>query len=288
MRRTIALPSVAMALALVLTWSAPLRAGEPPDGPDFPPAVRLERALVCYRVADLACAADELAAARARQGELDAAGQVELERASAEVALARGDAAATERALDALLALAPAWQAPEGTSPELRAALTAARRRADRAAPTLTLAAAPKTARAGRALPIEASVGDPSGVSRVVLHVAAADGTVVDLGMVATAGDGYRGTIPGELVRVPEVRLWVEAWDTLGNGPGRFGDASAPHRIAVTPADDDPVTAKWWFWTAIGAGAVATGVILAVALSGGGGDAQRTETGALHPVLRFP
>jgi len=279
-RRAVAL---GVALALLTTHASFAAA------PDLSPAVRLQRAQVCYRVDDLVCAGDELAAARARRAELDDAGRIELERLTAATALAAGEIAAAGAALDALLGLDPGWIPPESASSAFRDAWAEARRRADLSPPRLAVTAPPDRVRAGESVKVEAAASDPSGVDRVVLHVAMADGTVVDLAMPPSEGGHYRGTVPAELVVVPEVRLWVEAWDALGNGPARWGDRDAPQRVAVLPREEEGgLTSKWWFWTAVGAGAVATGVILAVALSGGGGSDGGDDTGSFSFDLELP
>ena len=295
MRRTLIRWGAVAALGLAWPGAPGARAGAPaetpeaPDTIDFAPAVRLERARVCLRVTDLACAAVELSAARAGAADLDDAGRVELERLTAEVALARGDDRGAAAALDALLARSPAWApAPEAATPALGDALGAARRRADHAPPELTVSAPGARVPAGKALRLDVAAADPSGVARVVLHVAVADGTVVDLAMGADAGGRFRAAVPAELVVVPEVRLWIEAWDGVGNGPARWGEPGAPQRVAVTPTDSGGVTSRWWFWTAVGAGAVATGVMLAVLLSSGGGQGGGNEVGGVQIVPEFP
>ena len=278
--------ALTLALALGALAAAPaVQAGEP----DFPPTERLERARVCLRVGDLGCAGEELAAARARASELGGLGRVALERWTAEAALAAGDAEGAARALDALLALEPGYAPAAGElSAACASALAEARRRADQAPPSLAVHLPAARAEAGRPFAVEARVADPSGVARVVLRVAVADGTVVDVAL-GDAGEGrYRGAVPGPLVGVPELRLWVEAWDGLGNGPARWGGPEAPQRVVVRPREEAALTDRWWFWTAIGAGAVATGVVLAVLLAGEDGGPRPSEVGKLRVAPEFP
>ncbi len=83
----------------------------------------------------------------------------------------------------------------------------------------------------------------------------------------------YVGTIPAGSVVRPGVEYFLEAWDTLGNGPGLKGSPGAPIRIQV---EGGPLTRpgerrhtrwyeRWWVWAAAAgvraAGATAVAVV---------------------------
>jgi hypothetical protein len=88
---------------------------------------------------------------------------------------------------------------------------------------------------------------------------------------MAPKGSTLLGVIPGFVVTSDGVEYYIEAFDTLGNGPTYHGTAEAPHRVTVvsnktgTTPISTPFYKTWWFWTVAGvvvAGSVTTAVLL--------------------------
>jgi len=265
--------AVAVALlGLIAMGGAPAVASPGGLGPH--PDDLLQRGRVCYEALDFICAERELTAARERIVLVDdVATRVEILQLAAEVTLALDKRAEAVDLLAELLVLAPDFRPPEAAWPATwREALAEARTRTPDGEPPEVRGELPPTARADEALEISVWAADPSGVVRVVLYIAR-DHTEAPAAFAMASADGevWRAIVPRELVRPPALALWVEAWDRLGHGPGRWGSEGQPWTIPVTlaPAPATPVWGRWWFWTAVGA-VVVGGVVLAVALSGEG------------------
>ncbi len=225
------------------------------------PEGRLERARVCLAALDLECASREAEALATQVQGLDPKARQEALRVISEVRLATGRKAEALQSLVSLLDLAPDWSPPEGAwPPAWLEVLDQARRLApDRLPPAIHgLEWDPPTP--GRPLTVRVLAEDPSGVGGVSVHRAIPGSAPVSL--ATTDGRTWTGILPPEWVEPPEVRLYVEARDTLGNGPSRLGSPDAPRTVPVPwpPAPPSrPVLEQWWFWTAVGLGAAAFG-----------------------------
>ncbi len=268
-----------MSLALPLAWLSALAMGATPA------LDALERARVGGAALDLAGPARALLDARGGAPALPDRERLEVWRLSAEVALT-GEK--TPEALDAIqhaLAIdprfAPAWP------PNWDAVLVQARRLApDRLPPDLSVIP-PASAREGKPLALEVLAIDPGGVGAVTLVVHAPTGAVT-IALQTTDGEHWRGAIPKALVKLPDVRWHVEATDRSGNGPSRW-PASDVHVLAVVAADPGPpITARWWFWTAIGAVVVGGAIGLTVALTSDSGAAAPSSEGRVPVVILLP
>jgi tetratricopeptide (TPR) repeat protein len=130
----------------------------------------------------------------------------------------------------------------------------------------------------GQAVTIRDQVSDPSGVRRVVLNYRIAGNRGFSSVTMERDGKGrYLATIPGPSVVRPGVDYYLEAWDSLGNGPGLKGSPGAPIRLTVEGgplaaseqrASSAPWYKRWWVWAAVaGAVAVAGGAATAAYLS---------------------
>lgn len=279
-----------IALALVLAALA----AEPP----IPPAQRLPRAKLCLDALDYSCAERELAHAREALETFAPADRQEILRLSAETALSEARPDDAKAHLLALLALDPRFDpGPDAWPPAWRAVLDAARRDApDRLPPELEVEA-PTEVDAGKGFELVARARDDSGVGAVTLFVAGRR-----LPMATTDNETWRALVPAELVAGDTVGLYVEATDRHGNGPARWMSADKPFRVVVRaetvtlppppqrPPDEgsDPsVTETWWFWTAIGAAAIATGVTV-WALTRGAEDEPAVGTSPIAVELQWP
>ena len=233
---------------------------------------RLERARLCYSARDLRCAERELLAARALLAAQPLSKQIQVLRLSAETALSNARPADARRHIDALLRLDADFDpGKKAWPPEWRRILEDKRRALPDTRPPELNVSIPLAAEHGKPIVIKATVQDPSGVAHVTMFVAAKPPVAVPL--ATTDGKQWTVAVPGDLVAGTEVAVWIEAFDTRGNGPARWGSETRPHRIRVVasekppgnghkPPPSTPVYEKWWFWTAIGAGlAAATTVI---------------------------
>lgn len=233
----------------------------PARADDLSPAERLERARVCFAALDLECATREAEALAPHVDALDLPARRDALRLVSEVRLATGRKAEALDALVSLVDLSPDWSPPEGAwPPAWIQVLEQARRLAPDRSPPVIRDVSPDHGVAGRPLDLRVTVEDPSGVGSVkVFHATAEDASVV---LVTRDGRTWTGTLPPEWVRAPEVRFWVEATDTVGNGPARLGTPASPRSIPVSPPPKPPsrpVVRQWWFWTAVGLGAAALG-----------------------------
>jgi tetratricopeptide (TPR) repeat protein len=124
----------------------------------------------------------------------------------------------------------------------------------------------------GAAVAVRAKVHDVSGVRQVRLNYRIAGSRGYATLRAEQESDGeFVATIPAPAVVRPGVEYYLEAWDTLGNGPALKGSAALPIEIEV---EGGPTAAakqerawyqKWWVWAAISGVAVAAGGIGAAA-----------------------
>ena len=88
----------------------------------------------------------------------------------------------------------------------------------------------------GVALKITADIVDESGIFEPKLHYRAAGSPkYLTTSMVLESGSTYAGTIT-DTVLSGDVEYFLEAYDTLGNGPALFASEAAPQRIRVVAA----------------------------------------------------
>lgn len=248
--------------AIVAFLSIAVMASEPPAAPDDP-AAALGRARVCWAALDPDCAEGALLIARAGVAALEPDAQRETWWLSAEVALSMERPADAERWLVELLTLDPRF-APSAWPAPWTAVLERARKVApDRLPPTITVVA-PAESPPKKPIAIEVRADDPSGVARCELVVG-------ELRTTLLAADGlrFRGEIPKERVKVPELAFHVEALDRAGN-LSRWPESGEARVLVVAPPPPPPITQRWWFWTAVGA--VAVGGVAALVWALGGDD----------------
>jgi hypothetical protein len=246
----------------------------------------LERGRICAEALDYECAEEELAAARPGAEALDEARRTDLWRLSAEVALAEDRSADAVDHLGALLALDPDFTPPPGAWPPpwlavLRSAHAAA---PDRSPPDMELLSA-GPARAGEPHEIAVRARDRSGVGGVSAYVQSEVG-VREIQLSTSDGTIWRASLPPGLVLAPELRFWLEAHDSLGNGPARYGSPDAPRAVTVLPprAEQGSVFERWWFWTAVGAAIVAGSATVWVLNRRPGSDQSEASTAAFNDV----
>ncbi len=173
-------------------------------------------------------------------------------------------------------------------------------RAADRRPPTITHTPV-KTATVGVSIVIKAQIEDRSGIFAAAVYVRAAGATkYVPIQMKKTPS-GFEAVIPAQRV-IGDLEYFVEAFDTLGNGPARRASPDAPYTVrtarptqrqvglpgpVTAPPDeggradlllsdreqhreqdsdeDDSIFDRWWFWTLVGvvaAGSIATTAVL--------------------------
>lgn len=232
-----------LALALMLCFGAA-------------PGDALERARVCWAALDSECAGEALGEARSSLDERAPDEQLEVLRLSAELELSGGQDAAARPHIEAALTRQPAW-APAW--PEAwRAVLEDVRKTMpDRLPPTIVVEA-PTSVPPKKAVRLMIIARDPSGIASVVVAVG-------DERYTAMTADGERWSIevPKAMVKLPDLMLTIVVHDRANNR------ADHSHVIPVVlppkPADP-PITSRWWFWTAIGAGVAAltaTAIVLA-------------------------
>lgn len=163
-------------------------------------------------------------------------------------------------------------------SPRLSAALDQARRR-HRAKmraldhdPPRQIHAPIQRAKYHQSLLVTNTVTDLSGVKRVLLHyrVKGLRG-FSSVAMERGAKGLFIATIPAPAVVRPGVEYYLEAWDSLGNGPGLKGSPALPIHVKV---EGGPLTAggaapdgwytKWWVWAIVSGAAITTGAAIAI------------------------
>jgi hypothetical protein len=143
---------------------------------------------------------------------------------------------------------------------------------------------------------------DPSGIGAVHLHAqtGSRQNRVV---MTTSNGVIWECTIPNDWgVRSADGRaqlsLWVEGFDLKGNGPGRLASQGRPKLVSLNPAPglnapkpdrEESILSKWWFWTAVGAAAIAGGsTVYVLTQNNGSPDPPPYGTGSLRVNVIWP
>jgi hypothetical protein len=244
--------------------------------------------------------------ARAHWNELD----YELVVTAADAALAAGDATdelrvealrlkgsalavlgreqAAGEAFEALVALDPAYELPEGTSPRILEVFRPARARwlvaqerrlAMELGPSLAKLAVdvtvPRRARGGRPIAIEIEISDPDGVSDLVVVSYRKRDSRGYSTLTAAAQPGRLDlAIPGAFTASAtdyRIELFVEVRHRSGIPIDRRGTAEKPYSIVVASGSvpsSPPITKRWWFWAGTAA-AVAAAVAIPVLVDRG-------------------
>ena len=258
--------------------AAGARADEP-----LGPQQRLARGEVCLAALDFECAEAELAEARKGHEKLSPGERRQVFRLSAETALSLEKRAHARSYLTSLLELSPGFMPRPGAWPKpwLVVLEEARGARPDRDPPQLRVAL-PMTTPAGKEVVIEVEAIDRSGVGGVTAFSKTGSG-VQRLVLGTTDGRLWRATLPADRVVGPVLQLWIEATDSKGNGPARWGSAAEPQRIVVvageTHEEAPSLVTRWWFWTAIG-GAVAAATAVTVYLV-----TREDEAGVVAPAV---
>ena len=137
---------------------------------------------------------------------------------------------------------------------------------------------------AGQAVEVAARIQDPSGVFAPSVHVRPRGKVEYDAIDMRPRDGRYVAIIPAEQV-AGDIEYFIEAFDTLGNGPARAGGPDRPFAASVydptkvpppaapqpgdaatmlraSPEDepDDDGGVGWWIWAVVGA-AVAGGAV---------------------------
>jgi hypothetical protein len=91
-----------------------------------------------------------------------------------------------------------------------------------------------------RPLVIEATITDENGVfDPVVLWRVGADGPFARTPLEDAGGGLFRATLPPDVL-VADVDYFIEAYDSLGNGPARHGTEDLPVHVRLVAAADLP------------------------------------------------
>ncbi len=115
----------------------------------------------------------------------------------------------------------------------LALALPAAARAADTAPPVISHQAVREAPR-GQALTISATITDDSDIFEPTLYYRAVGAKkFLSVTMEHTAGASYSGAIPAAAMKV-DVEYFIEAYDSLGNGPTRFASDAGPQKIKAS------------------------------------------------------
>jgi hypothetical protein len=90
----------------------------------------------------------------------------------------------------------------------------------------------------GKLLTINAHAQDPSGIFGPVLYVrkkglGASDYVPIKMTPSKIVPNEYSADVPAALMKIDGLDYYVEAWDTVGNGPARVGSADAPLTVSV-------------------------------------------------------
>lgn len=238
----------------------------------------LLRAIALYQRSEFAKARDQLKEVLSFVGDERSRAAQEAYTYLALVHLAFGDTEAAVTAFERALAVNSELSLPS-RAPKILAALAQARlrykakvRAMDHDPPTLRHTP-PTQGKYGHALALVVTATDSSGVKRVVLHHRQAGNRGFSSVNLERRKDGaLEATVPGMSVARPGVEYYLEAWDTLGNGPGLKGSPAKP---ILVPVEDGPARAgvaprplykKWWFWVAVGGAVAVTGGVIAASV----------------------
>src|SRR4051812_30719625 len=106
--------------------------------------------------------------------------------------------------------------------------------------PQLTVAPVTRASR-GKLLTVSAHAQDPSGIFGPVLYVrkrglGAGDYVPIKMSASKIVPNEYSADVPAALMKIEALDYYVEAWDTVGNGPSRVGSADQPMTV---PVEDD-------------------------------------------------
>jgi len=216
------------------------------------PRSHLERAKACYAAVDLECAEREAAAARSCvETETPKELRVGILAMSAQIYFAKRDEARALVFLTQLLELEPSFRPPKGSWPEEWVQeLERLRLGAPDREPPVLRAMFPDEVSAHRPLLVRIVAEDRSGVGGVFVHVGEDRG----ISLVTRDGRTWEGEIPAEWVEGPVLRLWAEATDLEGNGPGLLGSKEQPIEVRVVPEarpKGTSIVKTWWFWTGV-------------------------------------
>ena len=278
----------AASLALLAGHAQAQDAGLAPDGATDSAPVRVVRVRDLLLQAIQSYQRSEFEQARGLLGEI--LGYVGQERSRtaqeaytylAFVNVAYGETEAAAEAFEKALSINPELEL-SAPAPRIAAVFEQARRRfraklraLDHDPPRLTHLPL-GDARYGSPVPVVVEASDVSGVKRVVVNYRITGNRGFSSVKLETDGRGrFVATIPTVAVMRPGLEYYVEAWDSLGNGPGLKGSVDAPIKIEVkggpraSPAAGPPSWYKrWWVWAiASGVVAVAGGIGVAVYLT---------------------
>jgi hypothetical protein len=199
--------------------------------------------------------------------------------------VAQGEEAQAEAMFRQALAVDPTHRLPDDVSPKIQRVFDKARGAdtpPDRREAEVALSPAiePAQPREGQALAVSLGSRDPRGqIASVAVQYRRRGGAGWSRVEAARSGAGaFAATIPGMQVEPPALEYFAEARDAAGAIVARAGSAEAPLTVDVRSRPPRPIYAKWWFWTAVGAGAVVTAVLVGVLASQGGPSGPATVT----------
>jgi hypothetical protein len=114
----------------------------------------------------------------------------------------------------------------------------------DTTGPVVSLLPLPLTVEEGTPVTVSADVTDPSGVGEVTLFFRTAGASAWFSQRLSLAAGSYEAVLPGSVVLVPGLELYLEATDSIGNLTEEpTGGATDPLLVEVTPAAPDDATA---------------------------------------------
>jgi hypothetical protein len=283
----------ALAIAAVLTAASSAAAQE--EAQEAPPASEAHRlideARRAYSELDFALAIDAAQRALATPGLDDAERASALETMGCAYVVLDREAPARE-AFESLFRLDPYWAVREPSgSPRIarfvesvRGAIVEDAALDPGASLRLDL---PRGARTGREISI-AAIAEGATPARVVLRVRG-EGEIEWTRVEARReGDRFAIEIPARS-EAEELDVYAEARDARGRLIARAGGPLAPYHVPVRPGGggEDELTSEWWFWLAVGGGAVLVGGAIAIGAAVGG--QERAQPGTLDPgIVRLP
>jgi len=278
-------------------WAAPQNQGQPASQPttvgaasaEDPLAKRLARAIDLYRDSEFDRALTMLRALAKEMGQQRSrhAQEVYTYLACTYVALGRQNLAIIEfeRALNIRPDLKPPFSAPKilQAFEQAKNRYQAKVRALDHDAPKLEHQAL-KNAKFGSGIPIKVHATDLSGIAELrCRYRISGNRGFSSIKLEETQKGNFIATIPTIAVVRPGIEYYIEAWDTVGNGPAVKGSSRAPIKVSVTggplpgaTAKTDSIARKWWFWVAI------AGTAVVAASVAGGIYATRSKSVALQ------